>query len=370
MPTYAVTHAPRRGGGPRQSKRFRRISTGAEEGSLVENPEPPVRELPPLRHRRGSFENFDSPVAGETAAAAASAAVAAKVAAAAGAAAAAAAATDTTNEDDTSAAAGAAVNTVASTVTAAADTTVVDAPSPLALASNGQRNSVSATRHSNKPTSASASGATEKTGTGASSRSRLSISGQRIRHSISIPNLAALAHKGATAAAKQVRKGSVSYRNFGQSMHHMGSDLALRLDLVAQKVASQGIMKYVVPELQFLHNGEHAPLVLSCVSLCIIGWTHLDCFPADYRGSFWYWEIVATVRKLLLTSVLTVTHPGTYDQIAVGIIIVVLFWRIETRAMPYFYHQVLPSHIQVCPLSFVLTPRNCHTLPLPGRYAL
>jgi len=28
----------------------------------------------------------------------------------------------------------------------------------------------------------------------------------------------------------------------------------------------------------------------------------------DYRGSFWYWEIVLTLRKLLLTAVLSVVR--------------------------------------------------------------
>jgi len=49
---------------------------------------------------------------------------------------------------------------------------------------------------------------------------------------------------------------------------------------------------------------------------------------------------VATLRKLLLTSVLAVTYPGTYDQMCIGMVIVLVFWRLESYAMPFFYHQV------------------------------
>ena len=67
---------------------------------------------------------------------------------------------------------------------------------------------------------------------------------------------------------------------------------------------------------------------------------YLSTDVADYRGSYWYWEIVATLRKLLLTSVLAVTYPGTYDQMCIGMVIVLVFWRLESYAMPFFYHQV------------------------------
>ena len=49
---------------------------------------------------------------------------------------------------------------------------------------------------------------------------------------------------------------------------------------------------------------------------------------------------MATIRKLLLTSVLAIMRPGTYEQIIIGIAIVVAFWRVESNSMPFFYHQV------------------------------
>ena len=80
-----------------------------------------------------------------------------------------------------------------------------------------------------------------------------------------MPRIAAIARDRTVAAAKRAR-GSLSHgglEKMGSVVGHMGTDLRHRLDNVAHKVddvahkvASRGLMKYVVPELQFLHNGE------------------------------------------------------------------------------------------------------------------
>ena len=39
-----------------------------------------------------------------------------------------------------------------------------------------------------------------------------------------------------------------------------------------------------------------------------------------YLPEFWYWEIVETVRRLLMTGVLSIIKPGTYTQLSAGLI--------------------------------------------------
>jgi len=231
-------HAACRGA---KSVRFRRKSVETENDDTAFAGMPSVRTTSMMRHRGYSAENDDNPVTGTAAGAAASAAVAAAAVAEL---AAAHAAPDTTEDAP------------------------ADAASPVPAASySNESHSVSAQQTSGKPSSSIA--ATEKTATiKGSSRSRLSISTPHIRGSISMPRIAAIARDRTVAAARHAR-GSMSHGSLekvGSVMGHMGTDLRLRLDDVAHKVASRGLMKYVVPELQFLHNGE-------CLSL-----STLDCF--------------------------------------------------------------------------------------------
>jgi hypothetical protein len=73
----------------------------------------------------------------------------------------------------------------------------------------------------------------------------------------------------------------------------------------------KGIMKYVTKtELNFLHR--------------------------SYEGRCWYWEVVETGRRLLLTAVVSVVGTGTGSQIVLGIFITIVFIKLYS-----FYHPFL-----------------------------
>ena len=83
-------------------------------------------------------------------------------------------------------------------------------------------------------------------------------------------------------------------------------------DHAAKILSEEGMLKYIVNELEFLHR--------------------------DYHSSYWYWEIVLTYHKLLLTAVLSIIYPGTNDQILIGWIMAFLMMRVQTMASPYLDH--------------------------------
>jgi hypothetical protein len=103
-----------------------------------------------------------------------------------------------------------------------------------------------------KPSPAAQVDATEST-------ERTAVEGSAwARTSVSIPHVAG-GGRGRVASMTSVHgtlPPSVSHRNLLTDMHQFQSSFQLRLDMVAHNVASKGVMKYVVPELQFLHNGE------------------------------------------------------------------------------------------------------------------
>ena len=61
----------------------------------------------------------------------------------------------------------------------------------------------------------------------------------------------------------------------------------------------------------------------------------MHMLPFFTSGSYWYWEIILTVRKLFLTAILSVIYPGTVDQIFVCLIITFGFSRLEVACSPY-----------------------------------
>jgi len=53
-----------------------------------------------------------------------------------------------------------------------------------------------------------------------------------------------------------------------------------------------------------------------------------------YRPRYWYWEIIETVRRLLLTGVLSIVNVGTTYQIVVGILIAIAFVYVNDQYKP------------------------------------
>ena len=50
---------------------------------------------------------------------------------------------------------------------------------------------------------------------------------------------------------------------------------------------------------------------------------------------FWYWELVETARRLLLTAVLSVVSTGSSVQIVFGIAIALVYMKLYGYYQPY-----------------------------------
>lgn len=55
----------------------------------------------------------------------------------------------------------------------------------------------------------------------------------------------------------------------------------------------------------------------------------------SYKPEYWYFEIVETVRRLMLTGVLSVAGEGTSGQVVFGILLAVLYTKIYGYYQPY-----------------------------------
>ena len=79
-----------------------------------------------------------------------------------------------------------------------------------------------------------------------------------------------------------------------------------------RKPPSKGIMKFVtMAELSFLHQ--------------------------SYMGQRWYWEVVETGRRLLLTAVISVLGAGSGAQIVFGIFVSVMYIKLYSYYQPYVH---------------------------------
>ena len=69
-----------------------------------------------------------------------------------------------------------------------------------------------------------------------------------------------------------------------------------------------------------------------------------------YEPQFWYWEVLETVRRLLLTAVLSVCGQGTSEQYVYGIILAFVFVKLYSYYKPYEEDQAVCMHmcISVC----------------------
>jgi hypothetical protein len=89
---------------------------------------------------------------------------------------------------------------------------------------------------------------------------------------------------------------------------HGGSDEGFVSELY--EPVKKGVMKYItMEELSFLHKA--------------------------YEGRCWYWEIVETCRRLLLTAVVSVVDTGSAAQIVFSIFIAVIYIKLYGFYAPY-----------------------------------
>jgi hypothetical protein len=112
---------------------------------------------------------------------------------------------------------------------------------------------------------------------------------------------------------------------------HDGSDEGFVM--TGRQPPSKGVMKFVTAsELSFLHRA--------------------------YEGRCWYWEVVETGRRLLLTAVVSVVGTGSGSQIVFGIFIAILFIKLYSYYQPY---------VQVRTISTIALFVQPFTLKLPSR---
>jgi hypothetical protein len=77
---------------------------------------------------------------------------------------------------------------------------------------------------------------------------------------------------------------------------------------------------------------------------------------SNYLPKFWYWEVVETIRRLLLTGVLSIIYEGTSLQIVVGMTISLCFVYVYDHCRPYpkQEHNLLQEVAEYVVLLFLL----------------
>ena len=92
----------------------------------------------------------------------------------------------------------------------------------------------------------------------------------------------------------------------------------------------------------------------------IVGAAELNFLYKAYEGHVWYWEVVETARRLLLTAIISVIGQGSAEQIVFGIVISLIYIKLYGYYAPFDLdeHDVL----QVClsPLFYFSLPSPCH----------
>ena len=63
--------------------------------------------------------------------------------------------------------------------------------------------------------------------------------------------------------------------------------------------------------------------------------TALKFLYAAYKPSKWYWEIIETIRRLIMTAVLSVIKPGTSTQGVTSVLLSLLFIKLHNSNSPY-----------------------------------
>jgi hypothetical protein len=64
---------------------------------------------------------------------------------------------------------------------------------------------------------------------------------------------------------------------------------------------------------------------------------HLAFFSMDYKGEYWYWEIVELSRKLVLNGVLVLCNQGTILQLTVALIIIMIHLMVILKVEPMLH---------------------------------
>jgi Leucine-rich repeat (LRR) protein len=64
---------------------------------------------------------------------------------------------------------------------------------------------------------------------------------------------------------------------------------------------------------------------------------HLSFFSMDYKGEYWYWEIVELGRKLMLNGVLVLCNQGTILQLTVALVVILIHLMVIIQVKPMLH---------------------------------
>ena len=54
-----------------------------------------------------------------------------------------------------------------------------------------------------------------------------------------------------------------------------------------------------------------------------------------YKPKFWYWEVIETMKRLLMTEVLSTINPGTFSQLVAGLLMNILYHTVLCLVRPF-----------------------------------
>ena len=64
---------------------------------------------------------------------------------------------------------------------------------------------------------------------------------------------------------------------------------------------------------------------------------HLAFFSMDYKGKYWYWELIELARKLVLNGFVVLCNQGTILQLTIALVVVMLHMILVLRSKPMRY---------------------------------
>ena len=82
-------------------------------------------------------------------------------------------------------------------------------------------------------------------------------------------------------------------------------------------------------------NGQDEQNSPSEVPILAAEVTMLSFLWDSYKPQYWYWEVMETTRRLVLTSVLAVCGPGTSSQAVLAILLSLMYIKLYSYASPY-----------------------------------
>ena len=65
---------------------------------------------------------------------------------------------------------------------------------------------------------------------------------------------------------------------------------------------------------------------------------HLSFFWMDYKGCYWYWEIIELLRKMVLNGLLILCEQGSILQLAVALLIITIHLLLIIRVQPFLVY--------------------------------